>query len=267
MTPPTVYHLRNADGIEVFTGTISPAPGGGSSPFTPSDVNSQIGQDWNPLVLSLWLDPSDAATIHEADNPGFVSTLDDKSGNGNDAVQAIAANQPTTGALTIGGLNAIGYDGAVTNLVAPLVRDVSVAPWLAFLVFKPGAVDLDIFNYGIVSETGAGTELKLNNSAATPELQTPNGVNLSIDPAAAQVVAYGGTGTLELLRLGNTLGSDANGPSLTSDIVIGAGDPGPPATDVFLGAIGELFVVTGMLNPDQMQGLVSYLATKWGITL
>lgn len=28
--PPTTYHLRNESGIEVFTGTITPAPGGGS---------------------------------------------------------------------------------------------------------------------------------------------------------------------------------------------------------------------------------------------
>lgn len=32
MTAPTVYHLRNNDGVETFTGTITPAPGGGSQP-------------------------------------------------------------------------------------------------------------------------------------------------------------------------------------------------------------------------------------------
>ena len=68
-------------------------------PPLPSDLN-----------LSLWLDASDASTITETN--GSVSQWADKSGNAFHFTQTTAANQPTTGSVTIGGINAINFDGS-----------------------------------------------------------------------------------------------------------------------------------------------------------
>ena len=62
---------------------------------------------WTPAQLSaaLWLDASDASTITL--NGSTVSQWRDKSGNGNHANQAVAANQPEIGVFTQNGLSLI----------------------------------------------------------------------------------------------------------------------------------------------------------------
>ena len=56
------------------------------------------------------MDASDASTITHSN--GSVSQWADKSGNAFHFTQTTAANQPTTGSVTIGGINAINFDGS-----------------------------------------------------------------------------------------------------------------------------------------------------------
>jgi hypothetical protein len=60
------------------------------------------------LSPALWLDAADTATITESS--GAVSQWDNKGSLGNFA-QATAANQPTTGASTVNGLNVLDFAG------------------------------------------------------------------------------------------------------------------------------------------------------------
>ena len=66
---------------------------------------------WTPgdMTTDMWFDAADASTI--TDSAGSVSQWGDKSGNGNHLTQGDGAFQPTTGANTIGGLNAINAAG------------------------------------------------------------------------------------------------------------------------------------------------------------
>ena len=68
-------------GLNLGSGVVSAA-------FTPASLSG----------LTLWYDPSDAATITESG--GAVSQVDDKSGNDYHATQATGASQPTTGTRT-----------------------------------------------------------------------------------------------------------------------------------------------------------------------
>ena len=72
--------------------------------FKPTDVSG----------LLLWLDTSDTSTITEATN--LVSQIDDKTSNNNDATQSVEVEKPITNTRTIGGLNALDYDGTDHNL-------------------------------------------------------------------------------------------------------------------------------------------------------
>lgn len=64
--------------------------------------------------LILDLDASDLGTITDSGSPNFnVSKQDDKSGEGNDAIQNTGVRQPVTGVNTINGVNAIAWD--ITN--------------------------------------------------------------------------------------------------------------------------------------------------------
>ena len=69
-------------------------------------------RDWTPAAITTtgWWDASDSSTVHEDDTAGFVSQLDDKSGTGNNLVQANSTLQPALG--TFNGLGALDADGA-----------------------------------------------------------------------------------------------------------------------------------------------------------
>jgi len=59
--------------------------------------------------LQLWLDSADLGTI--TSSSGAVSQWNDKSGNAFHVSQGTAGNRPTTGTVTLNGLNAIDFDG------------------------------------------------------------------------------------------------------------------------------------------------------------
>ena len=79
----------------------------GTTPWTPADITT-----------SLWLDASDATTITES--AGAVSKWDDKSGNSNDSVQVVSADQPSTGVNTLNSLNVITFASDFLNLTTKL---------------------------------------------------------------------------------------------------------------------------------------------------
>ena len=62
-----------------------------------------------------WLDASDASTITQV--AGKVSQWNDKSGNGNNATQGTGSAQPTTGSVTMNGLNAISFNLSSNNFM------------------------------------------------------------------------------------------------------------------------------------------------------
>ena len=77
----------------------------GAVGFLPTDIAN----------LLSWHDATDEDTVISAGNQ--VSNWLDKSGNGNDLVQSTGANQPRTNIITIGGKNAIDFDGTDDSLV------------------------------------------------------------------------------------------------------------------------------------------------------
>lgn len=98
-------------GFETFGPTFGAVIGTGSAalPFTPADIAD----------LYAWWDPSDESTITE-DVANAVTSIDDISGNGNTLSQATEADRPSTGLVTIGGLNAMAFDGSDSYLEAAL---------------------------------------------------------------------------------------------------------------------------------------------------
>lgn len=64
-----------------------------------NNINVTQEGSWNPSFLSpsLWLDGNDLSTVTEVN--GFVSSWNDKSGNGNHFSQATVANRPVKGEL------------------------------------------------------------------------------------------------------------------------------------------------------------------------
>jgi hypothetical protein len=130
----------------------------------PAEVNVLTEQNvlypnfpWTPAEIStiFWHDASDTNTITESAN--FVSTVDDKSGNGNDLVQPQGTSQPTSGQLSINGKNTISFDGVNDWLgVDPNPFTSPMTNVALFVVYKaPPAIQ-------------AGTLFSLNGNYPTP---------------------------------------------------------------------------------------------------
>lgn len=78
-----------------------PITGNGITPFSPTDISN----------LELWLDATDAGTINLRDST-YVTDWADKSGQGNDFFQTVAANQP------IMGVDEVDFFGSLLYLIA-----------------------------------------------------------------------------------------------------------------------------------------------------
>jgi len=217
---------------------------------------------FSPLDLSpvLWLDASDTSTITESG--GAVSQWDDKSGNGNDVVQATAANQPTSGSRTLNGLNVIEFDGTSVYL-RTTASTIKAQPNTIFLVWQLDVTNAlqfvfdsrDTANRTVFNPQGDGTY----NMRAGTNLR---GGTLDTDEHVCRLVFNSVSSSLHVDGASVLTGDTSIG---SWDLAtIGASNVGDFSLD---GIIAEMIVVNGLLTADQITATESYLASKWGITL
>jgi len=97
---------------------------------------------WTPsnITCAAWYDASDTNTIVQT--AGAVTNWNDISGNGYNLVQETPSKQPVTASDTIGGLNAINFDGVADDMhtsVNPFGLAVTNAS--IFMAYKPTVVN------------------------------------------------------------------------------------------------------------------------------
>jgi len=100
--------------------------------------NCKIGE-FNPSQISdckLWLDSSDLETITFRVGTDYVAEWDDKSGNGNNVVQASESLQPIYQSDVINKLGMIDFDGSNDNIGGNITSEFATV----FLVVKPNVV-------------------------------------------------------------------------------------------------------------------------------
>ena len=124
--------------------------------------------------LTAWWDAFDAATITAVS--GGVSVWTDKSGLGRTLYQGTAANRPATGTRTIGGKNALDFDGSNDCLLSgdPAVVELGGAAYSvnaqaarAFTVFVVCAADTPNAVMRLVSLQRNRTSLNTGNANDT----------------------------------------------------------------------------------------------------
>ena len=239
--------------------------------YTPLDVPGLMG----------WFDAADESTITHSS--GSVSQWNDKSGNAWHASQPTAAAQPTTGLVTLNGLNVIDFDG-VDDFLATAAN----SPELTALTFAVVARH-DTFGgsgYGRVLEID--TERRLNVSTVTGTPATENNFEFALAsatplrrfsadntaPTAAWsiVVATHSGGTdvtsLDIRKNGANVNDFAEtgtlGASLNKALVLGNRLDGLRGHD---GGIAEIVVSSVALTGADLASLEQHLASKWGLTL
>lgn len=237
------------------------------------------GSAFSPLQYSpaLWFDASDASTISESG--GAVSQWDDKSGNGRDAVQASGGAQPTTNSVTIGGKNALSFDGAdyltipdfsytLTGQTIFVVAQTSLTTeqhlfthydtggnqrgWTLF-----ASSGSNLLAHGVSTD---GTSGALVNVTSTPTTIGSNDRVLATRWAASDTDIYldgtaattGGAGAASMYNS-------------TAALAIGARFIGGSAATFLTGKVGEVLLYDAALSDDDLAAVNSYLTSKWGI--
>jgi len=216
---------------------------------------------WTPFDINTyaWWDASEASTI--TSSGGDVSQFDDKKGNGINLVQATGSNQPKTGTRTINGLNVLDFDGLFDNLKvtfgANLTQETNIYivcqtdDTVAWQAAFSGA---DVTNSQSLETFGAEWNLfsgavyvgETSDTSAHVFKCTFNGAssNISLDGVAGTPA---NAGTAELS--GITMGEFADG---------GIG---------WNGTIAEMFIIDGALSSENDASAISYLGTKWGVSV
>ena len=236
-------------------------------------------QAWSPSLITtaLWLDAADASTITL--NVSTVSQWNDKSGNGRNATQATALQQPTYTSNIQNGYGIISFDGSNDNL------DISSTTLITsgnsnFGVFAAYKAKVATSSYGtILANYSAGNFQLLFGGQSVAAYLAPWGVynNASLDLDSGNYTQnlnwiISSVRTSGLFT-GYTNGTTKNTVSNIASVYTGANTQSvwTVGANTVNGEAGnmdlyELIVINETVSTDTRERIEGYLAYKWGLT-
>ena len=230
--------------------------------------SGNIPNIYNPIC---WFDCSDTSASNITHSSGLVSLLKDRSGTGNDGIQATGAARPTTNSSTINGLNAIDF--GIGDYLG--MANVATAANLTILgVFKPignnnGAAsflsaDAADHDFQIDSVT-SGQYLGRVNSTNLGATTAPNlGTNKMGSVLLSTYRFSANDGNVKVRLNGSEVGSDTYNGSMSSTLTIRIAINRALNTSLKL-YLGELIIFNSDLSADKIDIIESYLINKWGV--
>jgi hypothetical protein len=217
--------------------------------FDPTDIAGLVG----------WWDASDSSTITESS--GIVSLWEDKAGGGYDFIETVGTVGPTTGTVTINGLNALDFNGSTqTMALSGPVGNLAPQPVTVLLVAK---LDANTSNRHITDQGDDGVRFLItgdgNWRAFAGSAVIGNTVSADTDP---HTITFVGNGASSSMRVdGSSVGSGnpgSGGVRRGWRIFLSAG----AYTD---GRLGEMLVYDSALSGTDLTDAEDYLMDKWGI--
>ncbi len=225
--------------------------------------------------LKLWLDAADTSTITELG--GSVSQWDDKSGNGNNAVQSIGAAQPATGSDTLNGKNVLTFatDFMEADGVASVLNGTDL-PYTIFAVTTASisgdrylwswgdSVNSD-FHYARYDNPGYRIS-KQDGAASSTSPAYGSQVNDTYD-----INSFSNTGIAITAKYQGLIGLDAFSMDVGAMDVgwftIGALRWSNPTTGALTGNIAEFIVYDRALSDSEVNSIEGYLSSKWALPI
>jgi hypothetical protein len=232
--------------------------GRGSGSLTPAFAPTDIAN------LQLWLDASDASTITQV--AGAVSQWNDKSGNGNHATQGTGSSQPITGTRTIGGLNALDFDGSndfmsLTSSIAATSGITCFAVCEADTVAAQGAMITGSASGSPIFQTRTSTP---NFAWVTWGVAERLGTSAISSATPYLVAGRSSAAGSNLYASGLAAASNATNPAYSAPLT-GVGGFSAAGLN-FNGKIASVLVYDRVLSNSEMNQIGAYLSTKWGTT-
>lgn len=223
-------------------------------------------QKWTPAALgggvSLWLDASDAGTITIGTG---VSIWHDKSPFKNHMFQATGGQQPTITTQRQNGLNVLTFDGVDDYFTTtPTITILDGDDMGFFAVMAPTAIN----NYHNIFDHAAsvpmlwiepGNTLQFNKDTAGGGVTT----TASVDGTFQQYGCLNKSTNQEVFKNGVSTGYTASTPMIpgvrTPTFFNRAGG------GTYTGKMGELLMITSLIDLNTRQKIEGYLAHKWGL--
>ena len=234
---------------------IGPILGG---KFLPSDVGG----------LSVWLDASDTTTITQSS--GSVSVWADKSGNGNNATQAQASLQMTTGARTQNGLNVLDSTGDLMSVSYNINQSVRPNITIIMVYATDIASGSDTALWGnenggsarfySLSNTG-GNAFSINTGSGFTNVPNVNDTNVRAISFVIQDQVASGSRVFSNKTLELTYTENVNDDLTTFTI----GAISPFGVWAMNGIVAECLIYSRALGDSERNDIEDYLISKWGI--
>jgi hypothetical protein len=216
--------------------------------------------------LQVWLDAADSSTITDTAND--VSQWDDKSGTNNNALQAVALDQPTTNINTINGLNVIFFDGVdhFMSYDQSILENTSLSIFIVEQRLSNPASTAILSGFGTQNQqvdflyTSNGTSLRVafgtlgNVSGTVTANTTPRLISYTHDATNGNFLY------LDKTLLGSNTGSTPDMPGPATQGQIARRD----SATHYHGNIAEIIIYDKELNTSERQSVENYLSTKWG---
>jgi hypothetical protein len=223
---------------------------------------------WRPtdMATALWLDAEDTSTITL--NGSTVSQWADKSGNGRNAVQAVAAAQPTYNATGLNNKPSLSFDGSNDILRTATPLGISGAAPRTFAY-----VGQSVSGIGTPIQIGTETVLRAFGRAfGSPGLLYHWVVDLTVSTPAINSPFQELLQSTGAVSAGYRNGSLVNSGSFalnTFDSVLYLGGRTAPdfpsATSYANFLCSEVLVINSALSTADRQRIEGYLAWKWGL--
>ncbi|MFM6881720.1 MAG: hypothetical protein ACKPKK_13905, partial [Dolichospermum sp.] len=221
------------------------------------------------ISTDLWLDAADSSTIIL--NGSTVSQWNDKSGNGRNAIQATAANQPAYTANGLNGKPVLTFDGindflvSSTGTYGPNVSIFAVARQdggssYQRIVNIGNGLDhfgfFGSFNGNFATFFGNGSQWN-DTTANSPSIAVTSARVLGVvNPTSGSVATPYVDGIAQNTKTG-TMG-------ISNGVDIGAIQS--PNTQFWFGIVAEIIIVNSAVTTTVRQLIEGYLAWKWELT-
>jgi hypothetical protein len=228
---------------------------------------------WTPANISTlsWWDSSNASSVTL--NSSAVSQINDLSGNGYNATQVTAANQPGY-TNTLNGLNVMTFDGTNDFLNLPAINYTSQGSLSMYIVAnRTGRVNNYVTNLMVWKESSNAVGLLSSFSGGAPGVRwgaytSQDLQSTTTSSANYQVISQiidSGSSLISWFDTGNAGGTKVgdyyNGTSAFSSGYIG----NDQYNSINMGNIGEIVVINQTDNLAARQKMEGYLAWKWGL--
>jgi hypothetical protein len=228
-------------------------------------LNSQLpGVPLNPQWqsgLALWLDAADSSTLTFSSGSN-ISTWRDKA----TGISCVASNSPTLVVNSQNGLPVVNFVGTSTQFFTAVRASGFPSVKTYFMVYSNSLsnVGQTLLGGSVFTQQGGGTTFQDESgyTSGTPAFQTGGSYRIvsSLPIATAASPSLNGSVFMNGSQISLISSSGNYVPSGTT-IYIGTGN------QPYTGTIAEFILFNNALTTSQRQGIETYLARKWGLTV